>query len=107
VHHVPEVIVGVYSLLVLFGGYMGYKKKGSKPSLIAGTASAVLLDISVVLMYVGMGWGIYIAGVTALFLLGFFAVRYARSPDRAFMPAGLMSILSILTLVGLFLTRHA
>ncbi len=106
-HHLPELIVGIYSLLVLFGGYMGYKKKGSKPSLIAGLVSAVLLDISIILMHAGMGWGLYVAGAITAFLLVFFAVRYARSADHAFMPGGLMSILSVLTLVGLVLTRRA
>jgi uncharacterized membrane protein (UPF0136 family) len=33
----------LFALMMIAGGYMGYKKAKSKPSLIAGTVSALLL----------------------------------------------------------------
>ena len=104
-HHISAMIVELYSLLVLVGGYFGYKKKKSVASLVSGMVSAVLLDIACIGLWLGHSWGLYLASTIALVLLVFFAIRYVRSPDRAFMPGGLMSIVSILTLVGLYLTR--
>ena len=104
-HHLSAMIVELYSLLVLVGGYFGYKKKKSVQSLVSGMVSAVLLDIACIGLFLGHSWGLYFASAIAFILLVFFAIRYMRSPDHAFMPGGLMSIVSILTLVGLYLTR--
>jgi uncharacterized membrane protein (UPF0136 family) len=104
-HHQAGIIIEVYSLLVLVGGYFGYKKKKSVPSLVAGIVSAVLLDVACIGEFFGHTWGLYLAFLIAFFLMGFFASRFLRSPDHAFMPGGLMTIVSLLTLVGLYLTH--
>jgi uncharacterized membrane protein (UPF0136 family) len=36
----------VFGLLTAFGGYMGYKKAGSKASLVAGTICGLLLVVA-------------------------------------------------------------
>ena len=97
------LIVYVYAALVSVGGLLGYVKAKSLPSLIAGEAGFLALVAAGYGVGHGRSWGLPLALALILGLLVFFAVRYART--RAFMPGGLMAILSLLTLVGVLLTR--
>ena len=99
----PSILVFVYAVLTLVGGVFGYVKAGSRPSLIAGIVSGLLLLAAGFGLLRGLSWGLPLAVVLTAALLILFSVRYGRS--RAFMPAGLMVILSILTLAGVLLTR--
>ncbi len=92
------VILGVYALLLIAGGAMGYVKARSKPSLIAGTISGIVGLIAAVLATtVGPKLGVQVGlGLSALMIL-FFGPRFLRS--KKFMPAGLMAILSILVAI--------
>src|SRR5688572_27142481 len=87
-------VVIVYAVLVIVGGVIGYLKAQSKPSLIAGGASGLLLLACGVLMLKGVAAGGYLALLISLVLLVMFTNRY--SAKRAFMPAGLMVVLSLL-----------
>ena len=97
------LIVFVYAAFTLVGGVFGFVKTGSRPSLIAGLASGLLLLAASFGLLRGQSWGLPLAVVLTAALLIFFGVRYSQS--HAFMPAGLMVILSILTLAGVLLTR--
>lgn len=98
------LIVFVYAALVSLGGILGYVKAKSLPSLIGGEAGFVALLVAGFALRAGLLWGLPLALVLILGLLVFFAVRYVRT--RSFMPGGLMTILSLLALVGVWLTAH-
>jgi uncharacterized membrane protein (UPF0136 family) len=98
------LIVFVYAVLVSLGGFLGYAKAKSLPSLIGGEVGFAALLVAGLGIRAGYPWGLYLALVLILALLAFFAVRYIRT--RAFMPGGLMTILSLLALAGVWLTAH-
>ncbi|NIV93163.1 hypothetical protein GWN42_10260 [candidate division KSB1 bacterium] len=97
---VPYVVL-VYGILVAIGGVMGYAKAKSRPSLIMGSVFGLLILVSSWLLFGGnkMGWNL--AFILSVFLTLFFAYRFKVS--RKFMPAGLMVVLSLITVVVLFL----
>ncbi len=98
-----SLVVYVYAALVMLGGVIGYLKARSLPSILGGDIGAALLAVSAWAIGRGQAWGLPLAVVLILGLLVFFGLRYARL--RAFMPGGLMTILSLLALVGVLLTR--
>ena len=94
------IVSFLYGGLVLIGGFIGYRKAGSRPSLIAGAVSDALLVLATALILLRRPAGIWIAiGVSAA-LLVFFAVRWLKG--RKFMPAGLM-VLASLAALGLLI----
>ena len=96
----------VFGLLTIVGGYLGYSRAGSMASLIAGSVSGLLLAAG--------GWllradatpiNIGLALISALLLFRFGG---AFLKTQAFMPAGLMSALSLVGLIlaaAVFFTR--
>lgn len=89
------VVTFIYAALVLIGGIIGFLK-GSNASLIMGSLFAFLLALSAVGMSKNYLLGKFLAiGFTGALAL-FFSYRFAGS--YAFMPAGLMAILSIIVL---------
>lgn len=100
------MVVIVYAAFVLVGGIFGFLKAKSLPSLIAGTLGGLVLLASANGIRSGQAWSLPLALVLIAALLVFFSVRYLRSSPRAFMPGGLMTILSLLALTGVWLTAH-
>lgn len=98
------IIVYVYAVLVSAGGLIGYVKAKSLPSLVMGEISFLLLLAAGYGLGAGKSWGLPLAAALALLLLVFFSLRYLKSSPRAFMPGGLMAILSLITLIGIGLT---
>ena len=98
-------IVTVYAVLVGCGGFAGYRAAKSLPSLVMGSLSFLVLLIAAHGMRTSQAWGLALALALTLFLLVFFSLRYAKSSPRAFMPGGLMAILSLLTLAGILVTK--
>jgi len=99
----PALAALVYGALVFAGGWVGYKKAGSRPSLIASSISAAALVLAAALSLSGNSAGNVLAMGVALALLIFFGVRLAKGGK--FMPAGMMVALSLATLVVLWTCR--
>ena len=96
-------IVLTYALLVFLGGIFGYIKAGSSASLIMGVIFAVALSTSAFAMFNEKIIGFTMAIATTLLLAAFFLYRFSISFN--FMPAGLMSLLSLGVLAILFIKK--
>ncbi|MBA4150364.1 MAG: TMEM14 family protein [Verrucomicrobia bacterium] len=90
----PEIILWIYIALLIAGGLMGFIKGKSKASIIASTLFAIPLALSA-LHIISPPW---IADVILGVLVVFFGMRFAKS--KKFMPAGLMTILSLAAIIG-------
>lgn len=92
-----QTISLIYAIILILGGIMGYVKAQSMISLATGLISGVLVFIS---SKIGKSNPkasyLYISSIS-LILAGFFSYRYAST--HAFMPAGLMLLLSTITFV--------
>jgi uncharacterized membrane protein (UPF0136 family) len=96
-------IVLIYSILILVGGFIGHAKAGSTASLVWGLVFGFLLLVAAGGMLRRRLWGTYLAIILTLILDGFFTYRFLTTHN--FMPAGLLSILSLVVL--LLLARKA
>ena len=91
------IVTLIYGVLLLVGGILGYLKAKSKPSLISGVISGLLLLTFGVLQWQQISIGLVLAQVFAVVLAVVFIIRLWKT--RKFMPAGLMLVLSVATLV--------
>ncbi|MBD1926907.1 hypothetical protein H6F74_11695 [Trichocoleus sp. FACHB-90] len=85
-----------YGILAIIGGIIGYSQAQSKVSLISGIVTGLLLILGGVMQLQGQAWGLILATVVTAVLVIVFAIRLAKT--RKFMPAGLMSVLGLVTL---------
>lgn len=88
------LLIGLYAIIVLVGGVVGYTKARSKVSLISGLASGVALAIAAFTTLQSPISGLSLALAIAVFLLIVFAIRWTKT--RAIMPAGMMTVLSLM-----------
>ncbi|MGK7891470.1 MAG: TMEM14 family protein [Leptolyngbyaceae cyanobacterium] len=92
------IVAIAYGILAAVGGIVGYRKANSKPSLISGLVSGLLLIIAG-LVAASQPWGAWLAlGVTALLVI-VFAIRLVKT--QKFMPAGIMLTAGLATLIVL------
>ncbi|MEO0684386.1 MAG: TMEM14 family protein [Cyanobacteria bacterium J06649_11] len=91
------IAASLYGILSIIGGIIGYKSAGSKVSLISGTISGLLLIIAAYLQIQGQNVGLILAVIITSLLVIVFAVRLMKT--RKIMPAGLMVILGLVTLM--------
>lgn len=91
---VGYVVLGIYAALLAAGGIMGYVKAGSRPSLIAGLASAALTAIGLALAAAGRPAGFWLGWVVAIALTVVFGIRYRKSGKV--MPSGMLAVVSLL-----------
>ena len=99
-----QVLLGVYGVLLIAGGVMGYIKAQSKVSLFAGAISGGLA--------VGAAWlsvdqpiqGFTIGSLVAFLLTGVSINRLAKT--RKFMPSGMILVLSAIVGVSLMLLQQ-
>ena len=92
-----QTISLIYAIILILGGIMGYIKAHSVISLLTGFISGVLVFISCKLGKNNPKAAyLYISSIS-LILAGFFSYRYSLT--HTFMPAGLMVLLSTITLV--------
>lgn len=88
-------VFGTVGLVALAGGILGFKRAGSRASLIAGGISGLtLLGAAVLLAGGAVSLGLALGGVTSVLLAARFAPAFARSMQ--WMPAGVMTGMSAL-----------
>jgi uncharacterized membrane protein (UPF0136 family) len=87
----------VFGLLTIVGGVMGYVKAGSTASIIAGSVSGILLLLAAFLLPGNLTVGLVLAAVVSLALAGRFVPAFIKT--GSIMPAGLMSVLSVIGLI--------
>ncbi len=94
----PNLVLWTYIVLLVAGGLIGFLKAGSKMSIITSGIFAVVLALSA-LGILALSVAMVLIGLLAVF----FSVRFSKG--KKFMPAGLMTILSVGAFVALFATR--
>ena len=87
----------VFGVLTVAGGVVGYVKAGSVASIIAGAITGVLLLVAAFLLPEHRAIGLATAFIISLLLAAQFAPKFIRT-GRA-MPAGMMSILSVIGII--------
>ena len=93
----------LFALLTIVGGIIGFVTADSLVSLIAGGAAGLALLFAAFSMQKGSRTGMYIVLLITLLLLGNFGYKLFFVEGTKFMPAGLMTILSIISLLLLLL----
>lgn len=91
-----SIVVFVYTLFVLIGGIIGFVKAQSQASLVMSLLFAVGLSLCGWAMLKGHKLGLVLASLLILCLGAFFCYRFFL--NYHFMPAGLMSLLSLAAL---------
>jgi uncharacterized membrane protein (UPF0136 family) len=87
----------IFGVLTIAGGIIGYVKAGSWPSIIAGSITGLLLLIAALLLPEHRAIGLATAFVISLLLAAQFIPKFIRTGKA--MPAGMMSILSVIGIV--------
>ena len=100
---IAATIVLTFAVLVLVGGIMGYQKAASLPSLIAGIISSLVLFACAFGMFKESVLAYSLSLVATMFLALFFTYRF--SVTGAFMPAGMMAIVSATVLIAVSLSK--
>jgi uncharacterized membrane protein (UPF0136 family) len=99
---VGQVTLGIYALLLAVGGVIGYLKAGSRPSLIAGSISALAALLALGLSIGNNRLGVPLGLILSITLFVLFGYRYAVK-TRKFMPSGLLAVASLVVLAVMFL----
>ena len=87
----------IFGVLTIVGGIIGYASKGSVPSIIAGTIAGLLLLVGAFLLPNHLIAGLAIDLIVSLLLAGQFLPKFIQTGKA--MPAGMMSILSVIGIV--------
>ena len=87
----------IFGLLTIIGGVMGYVRAGSMASIIAGSVSGILLLVAAYLMGNNAVAGLALAAVLSILLAGRFVPAFMKNGE--FMPAGMMSVLSVIGII--------
>lgn len=99
---VGQITLGIYALLLAVGGVIGYVKAGSRPSLIAGSISALAALLALGLSIGNNRLGVPLGLILSVALFVLFGYRYAAKTGK-FMPSGLIAIASLVVLAVMFL----
>ncbi len=98
-----NLTLGIYSLLLLIGGFMGFAKAGSIVSLVIGVGSGLVLGYCTIRHYLGKGLHCWLVlGVTTAITL-FFAYRYYTT--LKIFPPAVMVVCGLLVILVMFLKR--
>ena len=95
---VTKIYFILFGVLTIAGGIIGYVKAGSVASIIAGSITGVLLLVAAFLLPEHRTAGLATALVISLLLAVQFVPKFLQT-GRA-MPAGMMSILSVIGIVA-------
>ena len=88
----------VFGILTIAGGVIGYVKAGSVASIIAGSITGVLLLVAAFLLPEHRAIGLATAFIISLLLTAQFVPKFMRTGKV--MPAGMMSILSVVGVIA-------
>jgi uncharacterized membrane protein (UPF0136 family) len=88
----------VFGVLTIVGGVVGYVKAGSVASIIAGSITGVLLLLAAFLLPEHRAIGLATAFIISLLLAAQFLPKFIRT--GRVMPAGTMSILSVIGVIA-------
>ena len=92
----------IFGLLTIVGGVIGYVKAGSTASIIAGSVLGILLLVAAWLLPGNLVPGLVLALVVSILLAGRFIPAFIRTGHV--MPAGLMSLLSVIGIIVALVT---
>jgi uncharacterized membrane protein (UPF0136 family) len=87
----------VFGLLTIVGGVMGYAKAGSMASIVAGSICGILLLVAAYLLPSNLVMGLALALIVSVALAGRFVPVFIKTGNL--MPAGLMSVLSVIGVI--------
>lgn len=87
----------VFGLLTIVGGVIGFATKGSVPSIIAGSISGILLLTAAFLLPNNLAAGLALGALVSILLAGRFIPNFIKT--GAAMPAGMMSVLSVIGII--------
>ncbi|NJK34224.1 MAG: hypothetical protein HC919_04325 [Oscillatoriales cyanobacterium SM2_2_1] len=91
------IALGLYGVVAIAGGILGFVKSQSKASIISGSLSGSLLLFAAYLLFSGQEMGRLLGiGITAL-LIAVFVIRWVKT--RKVMPAAAMIAIGCLTLI--------
>lgn len=96
--HLGQIVLLVYAVLMLVGGFMGYRA-GSTVSLYAGVGSGIVLLVAWLVTRSQLDVGLWIGVVVTLLLCISFGMRLAKTGK--FMPAGGLLVVSVVALLFL------
>ena len=88
----------VFGVLTIAGGVVGYVKADSVASIIAGSITGILLLVAASLLPERRAIGLATAFIISLLLAAQFAPKFLRT--GRVMPAGMMSILSVIGVIA-------
>src|SRR5258707_15658292 len=93
-----KIYLVVFGVLTIAGGVVGYVKAGSVASIIAGSITGVLLLAAAFLLPEHRAIGLATAFIVSLLLAAQFVPKFIRT--GRVMPAGMMSILSVIGVIA-------
>jgi uncharacterized membrane protein (UPF0136 family) len=88
----------IFGVLTVVGGVIGYVKAGSVASIVAGSITGVLLLVAAFLLPDHRAAGLATAFIISLLLAAQFVPKFIGT--GRVMPAGMMSILSVIGLIA-------
>lgn len=86
----------LYGFIVLIGGLIGYFNAGSTVSVVMGSTSAALLFLAAGMIYYGYAFGLTLLFLLSLLLSFLFVYRFSCS--GAWIPSGVMTVVSLVVL---------
>lgn len=87
----------IFGLLTIVGGVIGYVKAGSTASIIAGSVAGILLLVAAWVLPGNLVLGLALATIVSILLAGRFVPAFIKTGHL--MPAGLMSVLSVIGII--------
>ncbi len=88
------IVFSVYAVLMIAGGVMGYRKAGSRMSLIMGLVSGIVIAVGVGMTNKSAVCGYSIIATMSGILTVTFLIRLIKT--RKMMPAGMLFFLSLI-----------
>jgi uncharacterized membrane protein (UPF0136 family) len=88
-----EIYFLAFGILTILGGVVGYVQVGSKASIAAGSIAGVLLIVGACLLPMHAVAGLAVTLILSVLLAGRFVPAFIKTGKA--MPAGMMSILSV------------